>query len=229
MHMTMKYSIPENCALFRGIRPDDLEPALICLQAYTRVYPRGDAVLRAGDTVRTLGVVLSGSVSVEYRDVWGNNSLLAQIGPGQIFAETYACLPDEPAIVDVAAAEPAEILFVNTERLLHPCTTGCASHLQLLTNLLSISAHKNLLLSRRISHTTPKTIRGRLRAYLSFEALRQGETSFDISFNRQQLADYLSVDRSALSNELSKMRAEGLLDFRKNHFTLHFTQNPKNG
>lgn len=207
-------------ALFRGVSPAEVLAMLACLQAEQRRYPRGSTIYHAGNSVRALGLVLSGSVSIENDDVWGNKSVLDRLGPGQVFAETYACLPGEPLMISAVAAEETEVLFLDVGRALRAGPDACCFHSRLTENLLFISAQKNLNLSRRIFHTSAKSIRGRLLSYLSFQAARQGSCDFVIPFNRQQLADYLSVDRSALSNELSKMQRDGLLRVDRSHFTL---------
>ena len=175
--------------LFRGSTPEEVASMLACLGAVQRAYQKGAVIYCAGDTVQSMGLILSGSVHIESGDVWGNRSILDQAGPGQVFAETYACLPDEPLMVSVTAAADTQVLFLQTSRVLQTCTSACAHHARLIRNLLAISAQKNLILSRRIFHTSPKTIRGRLLSYLSFQSLRQGSRSFTIPFNRQQLAD----------------------------------------
>ncbi len=205
--------------LFRGAAPGEVQAMLDCLGAQVRRYPKGAAVLRAGETTPCLGVVLAGSVCVENDDFWGNKSILDRIGPGQVFGETYACA-GVPLLVSAVAAEAAEILFLNVSRLLTVCPSACAHHTRLVGNLLAISAQKNLTLSRRMFHTAPKTIRGRLLSYLSDGAARSGDGTFTAPYNRQQLADYLGVDRSALSHELSKMRREGILEVEGNRFRL---------
>ena len=206
--------------LFRGISPEETADLLRCLAAERRRYERGERVLRAGDTTERLGIVLSGRVLIEKTDLWGNTAVLDSVGPGQIFAETYACTPGEPLMVDVTAPERAEVLFLSAGRVLTPCGRACGGHGRLLRNLLAVSARKNLRLSRKIFHTAPKTIRGRLLTYLSDQAVRSGSRSFTIPFDRQQLADYLNVDRSALSAELGKLRREGILLAERNRFTL---------
>lgn len=206
--------------LFRGSSPEEVGTMLQCLQAETRQFPRGTMIHHAGDTVETMGVVLSGSVSVEINDVWGNTSILDHLKAGQVFAEAYACVPGEPLMTSVVAAEPTEVLFLNMARVLHVCGNACGFHNKLIRNLLMIASQKNLNLSRRSVHTSSKSIRGRLLSYLSDQALAQGSRSFSIPFNRQQLADYLNVDRSAMSNELSKMQKDGLLLAERNQFTL---------
>lgn len=206
--------------LFRDIPVGELNGLLNCLRAVRRQYEKGAVLCSAGERTASIGLVLSGSVHIESDDVWGSKSILSSVGPGQVFAETYACLPDEPLMVSVTAAEDTAVLFLHAPHMLAPCTQTCICHAQLIRNLLFVSARKNLELSRRAFHTAPKTIRGRLLSYLSMQAIRTGSDSFSIPFDRQQLADYLGVDRSALSAELGRMRREGLLDFRKNWFHL---------
>ena len=205
----MDFLFLSQTALFRGCSPRETADMLQCLRAERRVYEKDRVICHAGDTVEALGLVLSGGVNIESVDVWGSRSILGHVGPGQVFAETYACLPGEPLMV-----------FLNTARLLRTCPSACAHHAALIRNLLAVTSQKNLALSRRIFHTSPKTIRGRLLSYLSAQALRENSRSFAIPFDRQQLADYLGVDRSALSAELGRMRAEGLIRFRKNEFEL---------
>ena len=207
-------------ALFRGISPEELPPLLACMEARRQTYEKGERVLCAGDTVTGLGLVLSGRVLIEKTDLWGNTAVLDSVGPGQIFAETYACTPGEPLMVDVTAPERAEVLFLSAGRVLSPCGRGCGAHSRLIRSLLALSAQKNLRLSRKIFHTAPKTIRGRLLTYLSDQALRAGSRSFTVPFDRQQLADYLNVDRSALSAEIGKLRREGVLLAERNRFTI---------
>lgn len=198
--------------LFQGFTVDEIRRVISGQHAERRHFARGEMIFRAGESTASLGLVLSGSVQIENDDLWGNKSVLDRVMPGCVFAETYALLPHEPMLVNVIAAEQSEVLFLNMQKL---CADG-----RLTRNLLMISAQKNLQLSRRIFYTSSKTIRGRVLSYLSDQAVRQGDTEVVIPFNRQQLADYLSVDRSALSNELSKMQRDGLLTTQKNHFSL---------
>lgn len=216
----MDYIFLSNTILFRGASPEEVRAMLDCLGAEKRKYQRGEVVYHAGDSISLMGLVLFGSVSIENDDVWGNKSILDKVGPGQVFAESYACVPGEPLMVSVVAADTAEILFLDISRVLHICSNTCVFHSKLIGNLLFISSQKNLNLSRRIFHTSSKSIRGRLLSYLSFQATQHGSCDFEIPFNRQQLADYLSVDRSAMSNELSKMQRDGLLSVKRNHFIL---------
>ena len=217
----MDFSFLTKTILFRGTTEKEAEEMLHCLQAFTKDYQKGEIVYRIGEQVDHLGLVLSGNVHIENDDIWGNRNILSHVQTGQIFAETYACIPGEPLMVNVIAAEKSQVLFLNMKRLLSTCTNSCEHHSRLIHNLLQVTAQKNLTLSRKIFHTASKSIRGRLLSYLSEQAVQSGSKQFVIPFNRQQLADYLNVERSALSNELSKMKADGLLDYERNSFVLY--------
>lgn len=203
--------------LFHAVEPKNLPSLLAAMQALERNCAKGEIVLQAGAHTNRLYLVLSGGVTVENHDAWGNRAILGHVAPGEVFAETYACLPEQPMMVSATASQDTALLSLNTTALLEQC---CPQSELILTNLLRITAGKNLALSRRIFYTSSKTIRGRLLSYLSDQAVLQGSFTFSIPFDRQQLADYLGVDRSALSNELSKLRREGLLITRKNCFSL---------
>ncbi|NCB92301.1 MAG: Crp/Fnr family transcriptional regulator [Clostridia bacterium] len=207
--------------IFMGIKPEELDVMLKCLGTYKRKYKKGTRIFQQGDKLQELGLVLTGKVHIVKLDVWGKESILGESGPGQVFGETYACRSDEPLMVDVAAVEDTEILFLSVKRILTTCSSSCQFHNRLINNLVYVMAGKNLNLSRKIDCITPRSIRERILSYLSYEAIKQGSCIVDISFSRQQLADYLAVDRSALSSELSKMQKDGLLEYNKNHFEIH--------
>ena len=222
----MDYKLLENAPLFKDVPPEEINVMLQCLGTEERDYDKGETIFHAGDVIHNIGLVLTGRVQIENDDVWGNKSVMESVGPGFAFAESYACLPGEPLMpgeslmVNVEAAEKCRILFLDIGKILNVCTPACSHHNRLIQNLLYISSQKNLNLSRRIFHTSSKSIRGRLLSYLSFQASKAGSRDFCIPFNRQQLADYLSIDRSAMSAELGKMRKEGILETDKNHFVL---------
>lgn len=206
--------------LFDGIEEPEIASLLQCLAASRRSYRKGDVILAEGDATDHLGVVLSGMAIISTGDIWGNNSLLGHVGPGSVFAEVYACLPGEPLRISVSAAEDTQVLFMDIARVLGTCPSACPFHARLIRNLLTVCARKSLQLSQRILHTSPKSVRGRLLSFLSEWAIRSGSRAFRIPYNRQQLADYLGVDRSALCSELSKMRREGLIDYQRSQFLL---------
>lgn len=216
----MDTTVFSNIELFESIRPEELRLLFPCLQAAEKHYTKGELIFRAGETVKVLGIVISGSVNVLANYYWGGSSIFGHVEAGQIFGETYATLPQQELLVDVAAAEDCSILFLNFDRLLTTCQKNCVWHHQIIRNLIRLSAEKNRSLSARMMQTAPKTIRERLCLYLSEQAQHHGDSHFTIPYSRQQLADYLNVDRSALSNELSKMQRDGLIRFHRNEFTL---------
>ena len=206
-------------ALFQGMSEEELEAVLRDFHAEEKDYRKGHVILHAGKRTDRLGLVLAGSVSIESNDIWGNRTILSHVEPGQVFAETYAMLQQEPMLVDAVANEKCRILFLDIRELL---TSDGPEGWQgkLIRNLLMISSQKNYHLSGRSFHTAPKSIRGRVMAYLNTVALQKKRTSFEIPFDRQQLADYLNVERSALSKELGKMQKEGIIKTRKNLFEI---------
>lgn len=206
--------------LFDGIKEDDRSEMLKCLNAKKKQYKKGSTVLGRGRRTSEMGMVLEGSVHMVKDDFWGNRSILGQASPGQMFGEVYACLPRQGLEVDVVAAEDTEVLFLDVGRILTVCSSACSFHTRLIRNLLTILAEKNLMLTHKMEHMAQKSTRDKVLSYLSMEAEKQGGPEFAIPFNRQQLADYLSVDRSAMSRELSRMKAEGLLDYHRNRFRL---------
>ena len=206
--------------LFSGISDEELAVMLSCLGARIGTFPKGARLLRAGDTVEEVGLVLAGSALVVQEDIWGNRSILSKIGPGQTFAEVFACAPGSVLNVSVEAESAVTVMFLHIRRVLSVCPSACSHHSRIIRNLLGELAEKNLRLNEKLTHMGQRTTRAKLMSYFSAEAQRRGGYEFDIPFSRQQLADYLGVERSGLSLELGKMRDEGLLDFHKSHFLL---------
>lgn len=204
--------------LFQSLSDQELEQMKTSGCLRTASYKKNDIIFSTGSTVSEIGIVLSGSVNVENIDFWGNKSILGNMNEGHIFAETYA-LCREPMMVDAVAASNCEILFLNLNVLQEKnCTSSWYSKIQ--RSLLAMCSRKNLMLSERIFCTSSKTVRSRLLTYLSAQSRKHGNHRFQIPFDRQQMADYLNLDRSALSKELSRMKKEGILDFHKNEFVL---------
>ena len=217
----MDYQFIAETDLFEGCTTRQTEEMLSCLGAQEKTFPKECMIYHTGEEVHHMGLLLSGGINIVRTDVWGNQNIIGHIAPGEVFAETYACISGEPLLADVVTVKPSEVLFLDVFKVMSTCASSCSHHQRLIRNLVTIMASKNLNLTQKINHITPKTIRERLLSYLSQEAVRQGKESFDIPFNRQQMADYLSVDRSALSAELSRMQRDGLLTYQKNHFTLN--------
>ncbi len=206
--------------LFSGISEEELEAMLGCLGARTESYRKDAFLLRAGDTAEAIGFVLSGSVLIIQEDIWGNRNIVSRAGPGQTFAAAFACAPGSVLNVSVVAEEPVTVMQLKVKRVLNVCSSACMHHSRIIRNLLGELAEKNLRCNEKLTHMGQRSTRAKLMSYFSAEAQRLGKYEFDIPFSRQQLADYLAVERSGLSLELGKMRAEGLLDFHKNHFIL---------
>jgi len=206
--------------LFRNIEESDLQHLLSCLAAKEVHYEKGQTVLFSGEKIKRFGIVLSGQVQIIQDDYYGNRSILANIETGNLFGESFACAEIEVLPVSVIATVESEILFIDCQRLALPCAKACGFHSSLIQNMLNIVAMKNILLTQKNEFISKRTTREKLLTYLSFEAKKVGSSHFDIPFNRQELADYISVERSAMSAELSKLRDDGVLRFHKNQFEL---------
>lgn len=214
------FSVLRSSQLFSGVSEDELAAMLSCLDAKKESFPKGAFLLRAGDTAEAIGVVLSGSVLISQEDIWGNRNILSKAGPGQTFAAAFACSHGAVLNMSVTAETPVTVMFLNVKRILNICSSACSHHSRIIRNLLGELADKNLQFSEKLTHMGQRTTRAKLMSFFSSEAQRLGKYEFDIPFSRQQLADYLAVERSGLSIELGKMRSDGLLDFNKNHFVL---------
>lgn len=210
----------QNSAVFSGIPPQEISALLGCLRPVLRRYEKNEIIWQEGEPAHTVGLILRGKVMILRDDFWGNRSILGEAAAGDLFGEAYACATAHTLTVSVLAAEPCEVLFVEIAHTLETCSHVCSFHLRLIQNLIHILASKNLMLARKIDHLSRRTTREKLLAYLSWQAQLHQTATFDIPFNRQQLADYLSVDRSALSQELGRMKRDGLVDFTRSHFTL---------
>lgn len=206
--------------LFKGIEESELQPLLSCLCAKTVHYEKGTTVFSIGETIERFGLVLSGQVQIIQDDYYGNRSILANIGPGILFGESFAFAEIKTLPVSVITTTESELLFIDCHRLAVPCAKACGFHGRLIQNMLNIVSNKNIALTQKIEFTSKHTTREKLLAYLSAEAKKAGSSHFCIPFNRQELADYLSVERSAMSAELSKLRDDGVLNFHKNQFEL---------
>ena len=216
----MNYSELNGYTLFRGLSDEEISQALRELRAQEKQYRKNVMILSAGQPTERMGLVLKGSVTIESNDLWGNRTILSHVGAGGFFAETYAWLCDEVVLVDVVANEECRILFLTVACLRGLPLAREPWAAKLTANLLSISAQKNLALTGRSFHTAPKSARARIMAYLNTVSLQTQSREFDIPFDRQQLADYLNLERSAMSKELGRMCDEGLIRTRKNHFAL---------
>ena len=206
--------------LFAGIDPADLEPMLSCLGATAIHISKGDPVFLEGDDAGFIGVVLEGSVQVVQEDFYGNRSILTHAGKGDLFAETFACAGIDTMPVSGYAIRDCTLLILSCQKMLTVCSSACLFHNQLVKNMLKVVAQKNLNLNSKIRFMSQKTTKEKLMAYLLEQAKVTGSPEFTIPFDRQALADYLGVERSAMSAELSNLKKAGLLDFKGSNFHL---------
>ena len=173
-----------------------------------------------GQPANEVGLVLMGEAHVMREDVFGNRTILTHLGRGDLFGEAYACAKMKRLPVTVSAVTESEIMFIDCKRILTTCTSACVFHTRLIENLMSVLAGKNILLMRKLEHISRRTTRDKLHSYLTEQARIAGRRDFSVPFNRQEMADYLCVERSAMSAELGRMRDEGLIEFEKNRFRL---------
>ena len=206
--------------LFSGVGDEEIISMLSCLGARLHKYKKGEYVLRQGEHLNDIMVLVEGCLHIQKDDYWGNRSILGQIGVGEIFGEAYAAPESGTLLNDVIAVENSAVFFFDVRRVITTCSSACRFHTIVVQNLFFTISEKNRNLVQKLDYISRRTTREKLLTYLSEEAKKQNTASITIPFNRQQLADYLSVDRSAMSNELCKMRDEGLLEFERNRFKL---------
>lgn len=218
--MEQYYPILVKCALFDGIAMENLDAMLGCIGGRVVPLRRGQVLFSESDPALYVGLVLSGSVQMIREDYYGNRSIVAHIQPGELFGESYACAGVPALPVSIVADGAGEVLLMDCRRITTSCTNACAFHSRIIFNLLRLVAAKNLVFDQKIQITSQRTTREKLMAYLLNEAKLQGCSQFTIAYDRQGLADYLEVDRSGLSAEISKLRKEGILQCEKNRFTL---------
>lgn len=206
--------------LFSGIASEELKALLGCITYRVASVKKGEIISFEEEQIKQIGILLSGSVDIIKEDIWGNKTLLLRLGKDGMFGETFACGEDNSSVVTFLASESAEILFLPFYRVMHNCTMACVFHHRLIENMVKILAQKNRDYMRKIEIVSKRTIREKILTYLSVQAQAQGSRYFEIPLGRIELAEYLCVDRSALTRELAKMKQEGLIDFDKNCFRI---------
>ena len=218
--MKKYFNILRKCPLFNDIDDNDLSTMLACLGAKILSFDKKYTVFSEGSPAKYVGIVLSGSVQVIKNDYYGNRSILSTIAPSEMFAEAFACAETDSLPVSVIADEPCEVMLIDCRHILHTCANNCGFHQHLIFNLMKDLALKTIMFHQRIEITSKRTTREKLMTYLVMQSRKANCQSFDVPFDRQELADYLEVDRSGLSAEISKMKKEGLIENNKNHFEI---------
>lgn len=218
----MKKYLPilRNSPFFKGLSDNEILSILHCVNASAISRKKDSYIFSAGDSTEVMGLVASGCVLIIQEDIWGHRNILAKCHAGDFFGEPYAASQGAVLNISVVAEEDCQIILLNVERLLVSCQSACVHHQKLIRNLVSVLANKTLILNDKITHVGKRTTRDKLLSYLSSESIRQSSLSFDIPFDRQQLADYLCIDRAAMSVELSKLQKEGLIKTNRKHFEL---------
>lgn len=209
-----------HCSLFDNISDDNLIALLGCLGAKTATYNKNEIIISEGDSTHYFGIVLSGAVQLSQNDLFGNRSIISKISTAQLFGEAFVCAETETIPMDITASEPCEIMFIDYRRIIHTCCNACEFHTQIIYNMMKNIALKNIHFYQKLQITAKRTTREKLMEYLMQQAKNAGSNAFEIPFDRQSLADYLEVDRSGLSAEISKLRKEGILINHKNHFEI---------
>lgn len=219
----MKKYIPvlKRTQMFAGVGEEEIAAMLGCLQARLRTFKKGEYVYREGEHLSNIAVLAEGNLHVQRDDYWGNRSIINQVAVGEMFGEAYVGLDSGAILNDVVAVEDSTVIFFDVRRILTTCPSACRFHSMVVQNLFFAISERNRKLVQKLGHMSKRSTREKLISYLSEEAKKHNSGTFTIPFNRQQMADFLSVDRSAMSNELGKMRGEGLISFEKNRFTLH--------
>ena len=215
----------KNSPFFEGIEETEEEKVLKGLDAHEMTYDKENYILHCGEQVKKMGLLVSGGLLIVQEDFWGNRNLVAKIGPGDVFAETFACMQRRNINVNVIAEETADVLWLNVQNILNADGKTEGWKLVLLRNLLENMAEKNLRFNEKLTHMGKRNTREKLLSYLSAESIRHSSLSFDIPFDRQQLADYLCIDRAAMSTEISKLQKEGFIKTNRNHFELAVCNN----
>ncbi|MBE6851031.1 MAG: Crp/Fnr family transcriptional regulator [Ruminococcus sp.] len=218
--MKKYFKVLRKCPLFYWIEDENLIALLGCLGAKVEFFDKKYTILAEGNPAKFIGIMLHGSAQVIRMDYNGNKSIVSEIAESDIFGESFACAEISSIPVAIVANEPCEVMFIDCHRLLHSCSNACGFHQQLIFNLMKDLATKNLLFHQRIEVTSQRSTRDKLMTFLLLQSKKNGSSSFDISFNRQELADYLEVDRSGLSAEISKLCKEGIILCKRNHFEL---------
>lgn len=209
-----------NSPLFDGINPEDRKTMLSCIGYHIGTFRKGDIVAFEAENIKHIGIVISGAVDMVKEDIWGNKTMLVRTRKNELFGETFACGSDNLSVVTFLVSEDAQILFLPFDRVMHSCTMACMFHHQLIENMVHIIANKNRDLMRKLEVVSKRTIREKVLTYLSIQAQTQACRYFEIPLGRVELAEYLCVDRSALTRELAKMKEEGLIDYDRNSFRM---------
>jgi CRP/FNR family transcriptional regulator, dissimilatory nitrate respiration regulator len=210
----------KNCKLFSNISEYDILKSLECLNSYVKEYKKDDIIYNISDKVNKIGIILEGSVIVSKEDSMGNRVILTKLFKSSLFGETFVCSDNQYSPVTVISSDDSKILFIDFNSIIYTCKNNCSFHSELIKNMLKVIANKNLLLNEKIEILSSKTTKDKLMTYLNLQKTKYNSNKFSISYNREQLADFLNLNRSNMSRELSKMKKENIIKYNKNIFEI---------
>ncbi len=217
--MKKYFKVLEKVPLFKGVEKE-LDAVLSCLLSSVKAYKKDSIIFLAGEPIHAIGIILSGSAKIIKEGIDGNVNILTELVPGDTFGEAFVCASMPKIFVTVQAQHNCEVLFINYKKMITPCAAACDFHTKLIENMMKIIAMKNIVLNQKIEIMSKRSIREKLLCYFEIQRETGNSNQFTIPFNRMELAEFICVDRSAMSRELSKMRDEGLIEFEKNFFKL---------
>lgn len=218
--MEQYFEVLEKCPLFKGVQRDDISGILKCFEVKIKEYRKGETVFLQGDAVNFFGIVLEGSIQIIRNDYYGNRSIVTTTMPSQLFAETFAFTKASSVPLSAWASSDSTIMLINPEKIIGQCSRACSFHSRIISNLIKVMASKNFEINKKLEIVSKRTTRDKLMTYLFLTSQELGIKSFTVPFNRQELADYLEVDRSGLSAEISKLKKDGKLLCRRSEFTI---------
>lgn len=210
----------KKCILFKNIEDSNIIPLLGCIRGKKKTYKKSETIFSEGDIISEVGIILEGSVELIRYDYYGNKSIVTKVSKGELFGESFACIGNKRIPVSIEAKEDTVVCLIDINRIINTCSNACNFHNSLIYNLLQVVAMKNIILNQKIEVTSKRSTREKLLTYLSIEAKKAKSKSFYIPYDRQGLADYLEVDRSGLSNEISKLIKENIIKSEKNYFEI---------
>ena len=205
-----------SCTLFAGIQATELERLLGCLGAEAAHYDKNAIVFCAGQPVRSCVLVLSGVLRAEAVNAAGEHTLMARHGPGALVGDVLMSTPGGVSPVYVIASETTTVLYLSFRKIMEGCRECCPAHSRLRENLIGEIAQKYWAQRQRLRYLSVGSLRRRIAMYL----LEQGGGTFCLGMTREELADLLCVNRSALSRELGRMKRDGLIDFYRDTFRI---------
>lgn len=201
------------CELFEGIEKTEIKSLLKCLSPNIQTYERSDFVVRPGDTLNSIGIVIEGEASVFKESLSGNRLLMKNLSAGEMFGEiaAFARKKEWPALVQ--ANTPLTVCFIPQNKIVGDCGHLCAWHSTMINNMLRLVSERAIMLSKKMEYISIKTMRAKLCTYIYEQYMQKGATTLMLPMNRNQLADFLNVSRPSMSRELSRMKDEGIIDY----------------